>query len=229
MKIISFTDDLPEDDVVLAAARSLDATIMAIRQRADFADALLRNPDAVGIFHSPTRFAGSELALSLRQAGVRNLLFALLPNAEIYRLAVRELLFAGADQAQHLPIEAEELAAFLRALMRRVERSEQQIITIGPLEVDLGRKTVCVDDHRVDLSGMEFAIVELLAIRKDKIVPRSALIQHIYTGVDEAKPKIIDVFICKIRKKLQERNCDLIQTVWGCGYVLRSQPGEGAL
>ena len=214
---------------MLAAARSLDATIMAIRQRADFAEALLRNPEAIGIFRSSTRFAGTELALSLRQAGVRNLLFALLPDMGTYRLAVHELLFAGADQVKSLPIDAEELAAFIHALIRRVQMEAEQVITVGPLEVDLWRKTVCANERRLDLTNKEFAIVELLATRRGKIVPREAIMQHIYSGRDEPKAKIVDVFICKIRKKLRNRNCDLIEAVWGRGYVLRSHSGEGVL
>jgi two-component system cell cycle response regulator CtrA len=80
----------------------------------------------------------------------------------------------------------------------------------------------------VHLTGKEYAILELLALRKGVVLTKEVFLNHLYGGIDEPEVKIIDVFICKLRKKLATAGgADLIGTVWGRGYVLR-EPSDRA-
>lgn len=89
--------------------------------------------------------------------------------------------------------------------------------------MNLDAKTVSVHDVRVNLTAKEYQILELLALRKGAALTKEVFLNHIYGGLDEPDPKIIDVFICKLRKKLAGASPGLnfIETVWGRGYVLR--------
>ena len=93
----------------------------------------------------------------------------------------------------------------------------------GKLAVDLGARVVSVDDQSVQLTGKEYAILELLTVQKDTIVTREMLLNHLYGGRDEPELKIIDVFVCKLRKKLAHATGGdhYIETIWGRGYMLR--------
>ena len=91
------------------------------------------------------------------------------------------------------------------------------------MAVDLDARVVSVDDQPVQLTGKEYAILELLTVQKDTIVTREMLLNHLYGGRDEPELKIIDVFVCKLRKKLAQATGGdhYIETVWGRGYMLR--------
>jgi two-component system cell cycle response regulator CtrA len=93
---------------------------------------------------------------------------------------------------------------------------------VGPLRLNLDSRQVLVRDVPVHLTGKEYAILELLVLRKGMVLTKEAFLNHLYGGMDEPEMKIIDVFICKLRRKLQLAGADnLIGTVWGRGYVLR--------
>jgi len=96
-------------------------------------------------------------------------------------------------------------------------------IRTGKLVVNLDTRIVSVDDRAVNLSGKEYAILELLSRREGTIVTREMLLNHLYGGADEPELKIIDVFVCYLRKKLAQAagGSHYIETVWGRGYVLR--------
>jgi two-component system cell cycle response regulator CtrA len=94
------------------------------------------------------------------------------------------------------------------------------------LAVNLDTRVVSVDDHPVRLIGKEYAILELLSLRKGTILTKEMFLDHLYREMDEPEPKIIDVFVCKLRKKMATATAgeNYIETVWGRGYVLRDQP-----
>jgi two-component system cell cycle response regulator CtrA len=88
---------------------------------------------------------------------------------------------------------------------------------------------VTVEGRPVHLTGKEYAILELLTLRKGAVLTKEAFLNHLYGGMDEPEVKIIDVFICKLRKKLAQAGAtDLIGTVWGRGYVLRDPAASAA-
>ena len=108
-------------------------------------------------------------------------------------------------------------------------RSEPTIRT-GKLLVDLDTRVVSVDDKPVHLTGKEYGILELLNLRKGTTLTKEMFLNHLYGGRDEPELKIIDVFVCKLRKKLAQATGGkhYIETVWGRGYVLRDPPAMPA-
>jgi len=139
---------------------------------------------------------------------------------------VRGLGF-GADDYMTKPFHKDELVARIQAIVRRSKGHAQSVIETGDLRVNLDTKTVDVNGQRVHLTGKEYQMLELLSLRKGTTLTKEMFLNHLYGGMDEPELKIIDVFICKLRKKLAHA-CggeNYIETVWGRGYVLRD-PGE---
>jgi len=134
----------------------------------------------------------------------------------------------GADDYVTKPFHREELVARIHAVVRRSKGHSQSVIRTGKLSVNLDAKTVEVDGNRVHLTGKEYAMLELLSLRKGTTLTKEMFLNHLYGGMDEPELKIIDVFICKLRKKLALA-CggeNYIETVWGRGYVLRDVEEE---
>ncbi|WP_439122220.1 response regulator transcription factor CtrA [Marivita sp.] len=129
----------------------------------------------------------------------------------------------GADDYLTKPFHREELIARIHAIIRRSKGHSQSIIRTGKVEVNLDAKTVQVRGNTVHLTGKEYQMLELLSLRKGTTLTKEMFLNHLYGGMDEPELKIIDVFICKLRKKLSEATGDgsHIETVWGRGYVLR--------
>ena len=121
----------------------------------------------------------------------------------------------------------EELLARIQAIVRRSQGHSQSIIETGMLQVNLDARTIEVNGKPVHLTGKEYGILELLTLRKGTTLAKEMFLHHLYGGMDEPELKIIDVFICKLRKKLSNATGgeSYIETVWGRGYVLRN-PAE---
>ncbi len=129
----------------------------------------------------------------------------------------------GADDYLTKPFHREELVARIHAIIRRSKGHSQSVIRTGKVQVNLDAKTVDVDGAAVHLTGKEYQMLELLSLRKGTTLTKEMFLNHLYGGMDEPELKIIDVFICKLRKKLAEATGgqNYIETVWGRGYVLR--------
>ena len=134
----------------------------------------------------------------------------------------------GADDYLTKPFHREELVARIHAIIRRSKGHSQSVIRTGLISVNLDAKTVDVEGTTVHLTGKEYQMLELLSLRKGTTLTKEMFLNHLYGGMDEPELKIIDVFICKLRKKLSEAlgGDSHIETVWGRGYVLRD-PGPG--
>jgi two-component system cell cycle response regulator CtrA len=133
----------------------------------------------------------------------------------------------GADDYITKPFDKAELIARMQAIVRRSKGFSQPSLRIGALQLNLDSREVLVAGRQVHLTGKEYAILELLVLRKGMVLTKEAFLNHLYGGMDEPEMKIIDVFVCKLRKKLAQAGADgLIGTVWGRGYMLREPSGE---
>ncbi len=129
----------------------------------------------------------------------------------------------GADDYLTKPFDKAELLARIQAVVRRSKGHPNSVIKTGDVEIDIDTQTVTVKGKTLHLTGKEYGIMELLSLRKGATLNKDQFLNHLYGGIDEPELKIIDVFICKLRKKLEKASGgkNYIETVWGRGYVLR--------
>jgi len=132
-------------------------------------------------------------------------------------------LGVGADDYLTKPFDKRELVARVQAIVRRSKGHADSIIQTGKLKVNLDARTVEVNNQPLHLTGKEYGILDLLSLRKGATLTKEMFLNHLYGGRDEPQFKIIDVFVCKLRKKLSAATGgdNYIETVWGRGYVLR--------
>ncbi len=169
---------------------------------------------------------GYEVLKNLRAAKIETPILILSGLAELDN-KIKGLGF-GADDYLTKPFDKRELIARIQAIVRRSQGHSQSIIETGKIKVNLDSRTVDVNDKTLHLTGKEYGIIELLSLRKGTTLTKEMFLNHLYGGMDEPEVKIIDVFICKLRKKLQEAadGDNYIETVWGRGYVLRDPEGS---
>jgi two-component system, cell cycle response regulator CtrA len=169
---------------------------------------------------------GYEVLQQLRTAGVPTPVLIL---SGLNRLHDRTKgLGLGADDFLGKPFDRRELIARVRAIVRRAQGHSQSIVRTGRLSVNLDQQTVDVDNKPVYVTRKEYGILELLSRRKGTTLSKQAFLEHLYGGMDEPDIKIIDVFVCKLRGKLNTATGgeNYIETDWSHGYVLREPLSE---
>jgi two-component system cell cycle response regulator CtrA len=199
-----YTTDLGEDGVDLGKLYDYDIILLD-----------LNLPD----------MSGFEVLRSLRVSKVKTPILILSGIAGIED-KVKALGF-GADDYMTKPFHKSELIARIHAIVRRSQGHAQSIVQTGDLIVNVDAKTVHIKQIRVQLTGKEYRMLELLSLRKGTTITKEMFLSQLYGGMDEPEIKIIDVFMCKIRKKLAiaSGGKDYVETVWGRGYLLR-EPQE---
>jgi two-component system cell cycle response regulator CtrA len=172
--------------------------------------------------------SGFEVLRSLRVAKVKTPILILSGLAGIEDKV--KGLGIGADDYLTKPFQKDELVARIHSIVRRSRGHAQSVIQTGELVVNLDTKTVEVNSARVHLSNKEYQMLELLSLRKGTPLSKEMFLNHLYGGIDEPEVKIIDVFICKLRKKLANASNgkNFVETLWGRGHVLRDPLEEEA-
>jgi two-component system, cell cycle response regulator CtrA len=173
--------------------------------------------------------SGYEVLRSLRSAKVVTPVLILSGLANIED-KIRGLGL-GADDYLSKPFHKDELIARIHALVRRSKGHAQSVIAVGDLIVNLETRNVELRGQKLHLTAKEYQILALLALRRGSTLTKEMFLNHLYGGLDdEPDAKIIDVFICKLRKKLANASGghDYIETVWGRGYALR-EPTKQAI
>lgn len=130
---------------------------------------------------------------------------------------------AGADDYVVKPCDKNELYARIQAIIRRSRGYSQSQIKIGDMCVDLESKIITIGGKVLHLTAKEYALIELLCLRRGMTVSKEQFLNHLYNGMDEPEMKIIDVFLCRIRNKIERlsNGKQYIQTIWGRGYILK--------
>jgi two-component system copper resistance phosphate regulon response regulator CusR len=165
---------------------------------------------------------GWSILQTLRSAGSRTPVICLTAQDGVED-RVRGLNL-GADDYLTKPFAFEELVARLRAMMRRSHDQASSIITVGDLEIDIARKAARRGGKSIDLSAREFALLQYLAHRRDQVVSRTDIWEHIYDQYDEVSSNVVDVYIGYLRAKIdRDFPVKLIHTRRGQGYMLSTQ------
>ncbi len=164
---------------------------------------------------------GYEVLRELRESKVRTPVLVLTGMKEITNVV--KAFGKGADDYVTKPFHKQELVARIHAIVRRSQGHAESVIETGKLKVNLDTKTAEIEGKSLHLTGKEYDMLEFLSLRQGTTLTKGAFLNHLYNGIDEPEAKIIDVFICKIRKKIMAATGgeNYIHTEWGRGYVLR--------
>lgn len=169
---------------------------------------------------------GYEVLLRLRSAKIKVpiLILSGLSSAD---QKIKGLGF-GADDYLTKPFDRGELIARIQAIVRRSKGHAESVIRFDKVSINLDTRIVEVAGTPVHLTNKEYAILELLAMRKGTVLTKEMFLNHLYNGMDEPEIKIIDVFVCKLRKKLADAagGTNYIETVWGRGYMLKDYESQ---
>ena len=218
-----------EPDLRSVLARSLREDGYAVDTAADGADGLwkTRNApyDAVILDLMLPRMDGLAVLAEIRRAKL-SVPVLVLTARDALRDRVRGL-DDGADDYMTKPFELPELAARLRALIRRASGKPSARIELGEeVVLDTAAKLVTRAGEPVPLTAREYAVLELLAVHRGELVTRTAIYEHIFDENEDSLSNLVDVHVSNVRRKLGK---DLIKTRRGQGYVIETPPGaDGA-
>ena len=164
---------------------------------------------------------GYQVLLRLRSAKIKTPILILSGLSSVDQ-KIKGLGF-GADDYLTKPFNRGELIARIQAIVRRSKGHSESVVRFDKVAINLDTRTVDVNGTQVHLTNKEYAILELLAMRKGTVLTKEMFLNHLYSSMDEPEIKIIDVFVCKLRGKLKQASggVDYIETVWGSGYMLK--------
>lgn len=167
------------------------------------------------------------LLRDMRRRGLRMpaILLASAPTPE----GELEALELGADDVLTSPVHLPVLQARMQAVLRRGLGHATSELRCGNVVLNQARRTVMVDDHPVRITCREFDVLEMLMLRRGVLLTKEHFMARSYGAEDGPDQRILDVFICKLRRKLAAAgSAEIVRTIWGRGYVLE-EPSESAL
>jgi two-component system cell cycle response regulator CtrA len=176
------------------------------------------------IAESTLALTHDDIVLSVRKAGIKTPIIVLAHSRMPEHVA--RALGRGADDYIPLPFHKDELIARIHAVVRRSKGHAASLIQTGDLVLNLDMRRASVGGQVLHLTGKEYQMLELLSLRKGVTLTKEMFLNHLYGGMDEPELKIIDVFICKLRKKLAAAGVDIVRTIWGRGYTLEDPNAE---
>ena len=220
MKILSFETFINKSDLLTPYLRSKLAIVDETNDSEEVLDLIkFYEYDAILLRLSEERPSEVELIRKLRLAKVRAPIIVI--TRSMTETARLRILQAGADDLIVNALSHEEVFMKIQNLIRRSRGFQESSLWIGAVEINMNAKKIFAKGKPVTLTKKEYQIAEILALRKGAVLSKEAILDHLYGGLDEPNPKIIDVFICKIRKKLQSMGIDdFIETNWGRGYMV---------
>ncbi len=176
--------------------------------------------DLVLLDHALPDLDGTEVVRRMRAAGINTP--AVVMTAQSQADTNVRAFQAGADDVIRKPSDPAELQARLQAIMRRSRGYSQPTLVLGSLQLNLDSREVFVGGTSVRLTGKEYAVLELLVLRKGMVLTKDMFLDHLYGGTGEPDSKIIDLLVSRVRKKLADAGApDAISTVWGRGHMMR--------
>jgi len=220
MKILSFETLPNKKDLLTPYLRSRLAIVDETAESDEALDLVkFYDYDVILLRLTEERLGDVDIVRKLRAARVRAPIVAV---ARMMNEASRlRVLQAGADDLIVDALSHEEVFMKVQNLIRRNRGFQDNALKIGQVEINMNAKKIFARGKPVTLTKKEYQIAEILALRKGNVLSKEAILDHLYGGLDEPNPKIIDVFICKIRKKLQMMGVDdFIETNWGRGYMV---------
>ena len=191
---------------------------------------MVRHYDYDVVLLSPQLADISGLEVLRRMRHARQATPAFMLGGRISTQAKVAAFSAGADDVLVTPVDPAELLARLQAVVRRSRGISDPVVRVDGLQLNLNTGEVSFEGRAIHLTGKETAILELLVTRKGQVLTKDAFLNHLYGGMDEPESKIIDVFICKLRKKLQNAGAsNMIGTCWGRGYIFNEAAAKPAV
>lgn len=179
-----------------------------------------------------SRMAGLPLLPAIRQlrkidrnAGILAMARSAAP------LEVARTLDIGADDVVDHATDPAEVVARLRAVVRRRAGAATPRFAVGGLLLDIEAQTVAMNGEEMRLTRLEYQLVEFLALGANIVRSKEAILAHLYFLDDEPHSRVVDVYVCRIRREILRLGGDptMLETVWGRGYVLRdAQPVPSA-
>ena len=202
-----FTTDLGEDAVELASVYDYDVVLLDLEL---------------------DDMSGLEVLRQIRAKKVRTPVIIVTAASDVETKV--KALAGGADDFITKPFHKAEMAARINAVVRRSRGHAESIIRTGDIALNIDTRSAEVAGTPIHLTPSEYKVLELLSLRKNSVLTKEMCLNHLYNGLKEPEVKIIDVFICKLRKKLAEASNgnSQIETVWGGGYMLRDAPAKDA-
>jgi len=222
MRALVIEDDAVSAKMIDAALRS-DNVVVETTERGEEGIELARlyDFDIIVLDLRLPDMEGHEVVRRLRSTRVATPILILSGRDDVGDKV--KALGAGADDYLTKPFNKAELVARVQAIVRRSKGHSESIITTDRLVVNLDARSVEVDGRRLHVTAKEYSILELLSLRKGTTLTKEMFLDHLYGGIDEPELKIIDVFVCKLRKKIAAATGGehYIETVWGRGYMLK--------